>query len=132
MRSANTMVTWGTSGSVSYMFEALGVIVMAEGADEEAVMDVVLDAGAEDIVTHDDGTVEINCPSNCYVAVMGALETAGMAVESSEVTKRAENEITLSHDDGVKVLKLVDALEDLDDVVDVYTNADFPESVNEA
>ena len=75
---------------------------------------------------------EITCPSNCYVAVVSALEKAEMAIESSEVTKRAENEITLSHDDGVKVLKLVDALEDLDDVVDVYTNADFPDSVYEA
>jgi transcriptional/translational regulatory protein YebC/TACO1 len=62
---------------------------------------------------------------------MAALEAADMAVESSEVTKRAENEVELSHDDGVKVLRLVDALEDLDDVVDVYTNADFPESVYE-
>jgi len=121
----------GTSGSVSYMFQSLGIIIMAEGADEETVMDVVLDAGAEDIVTHDDGTVEINCPPQNYLAVMAALEEAGMAVESSEVTKRAENEITVSHEDGLKVMKLVDALEDLDDVVDVFTNADFPESVYE-
>ena len=119
----------GTSGSVSYMFQSLGIIVMAEGADEESVMDVVLDAGAEDIVTHDDGTVEITCPPQSYLDVMTALEAADMPVESSEVTKRAENEITLSHDDGVKVLRMVDALEDLDDVVDVFTNADFPESV---
>jgi YebC/PmpR family DNA-binding regulatory protein len=121
----------GTSGSVSYMFESLGVIEMAEGADEETVMDVVLDAGAEDIITHDDGTVEVNCPSASYVPVMAALEAAEMKVETSEVTKRAENEIELSHDDALKVMRLVDALEDLDDVVDVYTNADFPESVYE-
>ena len=122
----------GTSGSVSYLFESLGVIIMAEGAEEEAVMDVVLDAGAEDIVTHDDGTVEVNCPPQSYLDVMTALEKAEMSVASSEVTKRAENEVALSHDDGLKVIKLVDALEDLDDVVDVYTNADFPESVYEA
>lgn len=119
----------GTSGSVAYMFQSLGVILMAEGADEEAVMDVVLDAGAEDIVTHDDGSVEITCPSTAYLAVMAALEAADMSVETSEVTKRAENEIALSQDDAEKVMRLVDAIEDLDDVVEVFTNADFPESM---
>jgi len=119
----------GTEGSVAYMFEKLGVILMAEGADEEQVMDVVLDAGAEDIVTHDDGSVEINCPAESYVAVVSALNAAEMPIESSEVVQKAANEITLSDDDAEKVMKLVDALEDLDDVQDVFTNADFPESV---
>jgi len=119
----------GNEGSVAYMFQKLGVIIMAEGADEEQIMDVVLDAGAEDIVTHDDGTVEINCAAGDYVAVVSALNEADMAMESSEVTQRAENEIALSDDDAVKVMKLVDALEDLDDVQEVYTNADFPESI---
>lgn len=119
----------GTSGSVAYMFQKLGVILMAEGADEEQVMDVVLDAGAEDIVTHDDGSVEITCAPEAYVPVMAALEAAEMAVESSEVTMRAENEVALSEGDAEKVMRLVDALEDLDDVVEVFTNADFPESV---
>jgi len=119
----------GNEGSVAYMFQKLGVIIMAEGADEEQVMDVVLEAGAEDIVTHDDGTVEINCAAGDYVAVVSALNEADMAMESSEVTQRAENEIALSDDDAVKVMKLVDALEDLDDVQEVYTNADFPESI---
>lgn len=118
----------GTSGSVAYMFTSVGVIEMAEGADEEAVMEVALDAGAEDIVTHDDGTVEVNCPPSEYVSVMAALEEAQMAVANSEVTKRAENEITLSDEDAQKVMKLIDALEDLDDVVEVFSNADFPES----
>ena len=118
----------GTSGSVAYMFNSLGVIIMGEGADEESVMDVALEAGAEDIITHDDGTVEVLCPPSEYVAVMSALEQAEMAVAESEVTKRAENEISLSEEDAEKVLKLVDALEDLDDVVDVFTNADYPES----
>lgn len=119
----------GTDGSVAYMFNKLGVIIMAEGADEEAVMEVVLDAGAEDIVTHDDGTVEINCAANDYVAVVSALNDAEMAIESSEVTQRAESEIEVTEADGEKVMKLVDALEDLDDVQEVYTNADFPESL---
>ncbi|MFT5572190.1 MAG: YebC/PmpR family DNA-binding regulatory protein [Cryomorphaceae bacterium] len=119
----------GTEGSVAYMFEKLGVILMATGADEEAVMEVVLDAGAEDIVTHDDGSVEITCPAENYVAVVSALNSAEMAIESSEVEQRAANEIPLSESDGEKVMKLVDALEDLDDVQDVFTNADFPESM---
>ena len=102
---------------------------MAEGADEEEVMDVVLDAGAEDIVTHEDGTVEINCSAADYVAVVSALNDAKMEIESSEVTQRAENEIEVSESDGEKVMRLVDALEDLDDVQEVFTNADFPESM---
>ena len=119
----------GTSGSVAYMFQSLGSIIMAEGLDEEAVMDVALEAGADDIVTHEDGTVEVTCPASEYVSLIQAFEKAEMDVAESEVTKRAENEIALSDDDAEKVLKLVDALEDLDDVVDVFTNADFPESV---
>jgi len=119
----------GTDGSVAYMFNQLGVVIMAEGADEEEVMDVVLDAGAEDIVTHEDGTVEINCSAADYVAVVSALNDAKMEIESSEVTQRAENEIEVSESDGEKVMRLVDALEDLDDVQEVFTNADFPESM---
>ena len=119
----------GTSGSVAYMFQSLGSIIMGKDLDEEAVMDVALEAGAEDIVTHEDGTVEVTCPPSEYVSLIQAFEKAEMAVAESEVTKRAENEIALSDDDAEKVLKLVDALEDLDDVVDVFTNADFPESV---
>ena len=117
----------GTSGSVAYMFNSMGVIEMAEGADEEAVMEVALEAGADDIITHEDGTVEVTCPPSDYVAVMDALKEADMAVANSEVTKRAENEIALSVEDSEKVMKLIDALEDLDDVVDVFSNADFPE-----
>lgn len=119
----------GTEGSVSYMFENVGVILLPEGTDEEAAMDVVLDAGAEDIVTHDDGAVEITCPAEAFPQVVSALEEADMAVESSEVVQKADNEITLSESDGEKVMKLIDALEDLDDVQDVFTNADFPESL---
>lgn len=119
----------GTEGSVAYMFEKLGVILLPAGTDEEDVMEVVLDAGAEDIVTHDDGSVEITCAAENYVGVVSALNAAEMPIESSEVVQRAANEISLSEADGEKVMKLIDALEDLDDVNDVYTNADFPESM---
>ena len=119
----------GTEGSVAYMFERLGVILMPAGADEEQVMDVVLEAGAEDIVTHDDDTVEITCPSEALHDVVNALIEADMAPESSEVVQRAAKEITLNDADAEKVMKLIDALEELDDVQDVFTNADFPDSV---
>jgi len=119
----------GTEGSVAYMFDKLGVILMAEGVDEDSVMDVVLDAGADDVITHDDGSVEVNCAPGDYVAVVSALTEAGMEMASSEIVQRAQNEISLSEDDAEKVMKLIDALEDLDDVQDVFTNADFPESV---
>ena len=119
----------GTEGSVAYMFDKVGVILMAEGAEEDSVMDVVLDAGAEDVITHEDGSIEVNCAPTDYVAVVSALNEAGMAMESSEIAQRAANEITLSEDDAEKVIKLIDALEDLDDVQEVFSNADFPESV---
>lgn len=119
----------GTAGSVAYMFENLGVVLLPDGTDEEQVMDIVLDAGAEDIVTHDDGTVEITCPAEAYLAVMSALETAELEPISSEVVQKADNEIALSESDGEKVMRLIDALEELDDVQDVFTNADFPESL---
>ena len=118
----------GTAGSVAYMFDKLGVILMAEGADEDAVMDIVLDAGAEDVITHEDGSVEVNCSPADYVAVITALNEAKMEMESSEILQRAANEISLGDDDSVKVMKLVDALEDLDDVQEVFTNADYSEA----
>ena len=117
----------GTSGSVAYMFNSLGVIEFAEGADEDAVMEIALEAGADDVVTQEDGSIEVICAPSDYIAVMAAFEKAEMAVANSEVTKRPENEITLSVDDSEKVIKLIDALEDLDDVVEVFSNADFPE-----
>ena len=119
----------GTEGSVAYMFEKLGVIVLPEGTDEEAVMDIVLDAGAEDIVTHDDGTVEITCPAEAHHAVMTVVVESGMEPISSEVVQKAANEIALDENSGEKVMKLIDALEELDDVQDVFTNADFPDSL---
>ena len=121
----------GTDGSVAYMFDKVGVILMAEGAEEDAVMDGVLDAGADDVVTHDDGSIEVNCAPSDYVAVITALNEASMEMESSEIVQRAANEIALGDDDALKVMKLVDALEELDDVQDVFTNADFPESAFE-
>ena len=119
----------GTEGSVAYMFDRIGVISLPAGTDEEVVMELVLDAGAEDIETLDDETVEIQCPPEVFNAVVNTLIEAGMAPESSEVLQKPTNEVALSDDDAEKVMRLVDALEDLDDVQDVFTNAEFPDSM---
>ena len=118
----------GTEGSVAYLFERIGLITMAPGCDEDDIMELVLDAGAQDIESEDD-TVQVLCPPETFNAVVNALIEAGYEPESSEVVQRAALEVSLSHEDAEKVMKLVDALEDLDDVQDVFTNADFPESI---
>ena len=119
----------GTEGSVAYMFEKLGVILLPAGADEETVMDIALEAGADDIVTHDDGTIEITSPPENHPSVESALIDANIEIESAEVVQRAANEVSLEQEDAEKVMRLIDALEDLDDVQDVFTNADFPDSI---
>ena len=121
----------GTSGSVAYLFNKIGVLLMAEGVDEEAVMDIALENGAQDIETADDGTVEITCAPADYIALNEALTKADMKPESSEVVQKASLEIDLNDSDAEKVMKLIDMLEELDDVQDVFTNANFPDSVLE-
>lgn len=121
----------GTSGSVAYLFNKIGVLLMPEGIDEETVMDIALENGAEDIETAEDGIVEIICASGDYISLNEALTNADMKPESSEVVQKASLEIDLSENDAEKVLKLVDMLEELDDVQDVFTNANFPDSVLE-
>ena len=119
----------GTEGSVAYMFENIGVILLPDSSDEENIMDITLEAGAEDIITHDDSTVEVSCPAPAYHEVLNALQAAGINPISSEVVQKADNEIKLDLSAGEKVLRLIDALEDLDDVQDVFTNADFPDAL---
>ena len=103
----------GTEGSVAYMFEKLGVILLPAGADEETVMDIALEAGADDIVTHDDGTIEITSPPENHTSVESALIDANIEIESAEVVQRAANEVSLEQEDAEKVMRLIDALEDL-------------------
>jgi YebC/PmpR family DNA-binding regulatory protein len=119
----------GVAGSVSFLFERFGMVLLSEGTDEEQVMDIALDAGAEDIETHDDGSVEVTTPPEAFHAVVSALVDAGFTPETSEIVQRAASETSLSVEDAEKVLKLIDAIEELDDVHDVFTNADFPDSV---
>jgi YebC/PmpR family DNA-binding regulatory protein len=122
----------GTSGSVAYMFANVGVIQFAPGTDEDAVMEVALESGAEDVITADDDSIEVVTTPDNYMAVKDALKAAGISAEQAEVTMRANSMASLSDKEGETMLKLLDALDELDDVQNVYSNADIPDSVYEA
>jgi YebC/PmpR family DNA-binding regulatory protein len=122
----------GTSGSVAYMFANTGVFQFAPGTDEDAVMEAALESGAEDVITADDGSIEVLTSPDDFIAVKRALEVANLVAEQAEVTMRASNSATLSDKEGESMLKLLDALDELDDVQNVYSNADIPDSVYEA
>lgn len=113
----------GTDGSVAFMFKHCGQFYLAPGTSEDRVMEVALDAGAEDVLTHDDGSIEVVSAPADYEAVKAALDKAGLAPASSDITMKPLNETELSGDDAAKMQKLLDALEDLDDVQQVYTTA---------
>jgi len=113
----------GTEGSVAFQFKHCGQFVFAPGASEDRVMEVALDAGAEDVVTGEDGSIEVLSAPGDFEEVKNALEAAGLKPEIAEVTMRAENPIEVSGEDAVRMQKLLDVLEDLDDVQDVFHNA---------
>jgi len=113
----------GTEGSVAFQFKHCGQLIFAPGTSEDKVMEVALDAGAEDVVTDDDGAIEVLTAFADYESVKQALEAAGLTPEVAGVTMRPENTIELSGDDAARMQKLLDVLEDLDDVQDVYHNA---------
>ncbi|CAN5431769.1 YebC/PmpR family DNA-binding transcriptional regulator [soil metagenome] len=117
----------GTEGSVSFQFKHCGQLVFAPGTDEDKVMEVALEAGAEDVVTDEDGAIEVLTTPVDFEAVKNALEAAGLKPEVAEVTMRAENTIELSGEEGAKMQRLLDVLEDLDDVQDVFHNAAIQE-----
>lgn len=119
----------GTDGSVSYMFNEIGVFPFADDVDEDKLMEVALDAGADDVAMDDDGSYEVICSSAEFMAVNNALEEAGFDTDEGEVTMRADNLSPLDAEGAEKLLRLVDALEELDDVRNVYSNADIPEEV---
>lgn len=113
----------GTEGSVSFQFKHCGQFVFAPGTSEDKLMEVALEAGAEDVLTDDDGAIEVITSPADFESVKQALDAAGLKPEVAEVTMRAENTIDLSEDDAVRMQKLLDVLEDLDDVQAVYHNA---------
>ena len=117
----------GTDGSVAYLFTKVGVLNFAPGTSEEVVMEAALEAGADDVVAAEDGSIEVITAPETYDDVKAALEAAGLEPENSEITMRASLEVELDVESGEKVLRLLDALEDLDDTQDVFSNADIPE-----
>lgn len=119
----------GTSGSVAFQFTETGVISYPAGTDQETVMEVALEAGADDLVENDDGSFDVLTAPDAFAAVKEALDGAGLVAESAEVTMRAGNTVALGLDDARSMIKLLDMLEDLDDTQNVYSNADIPEAV---
>lgn len=117
----------GTDGSVAYLFSKIGVLNFAPGTSEDDVMEVALEAGADDVVTEEDGSLEVITTPEAYSDVVKAMRDADLKPENSEITMRASLQVELDTDTGEKVLRFLDVLEDLDDTQDVYSNADIPE-----
>ena len=113
----------GTEGSVAFQFKHCGQLIFAPGTSEDRVMEVALDAGADDVITHDDGAIEVLTPYTEFEAVKNALAAAGLKAEIAEVTMRADNMIDMAGHEAARMQKLLDVLEDLDDTQDVFHNA---------
>lgn len=112
----------GTDGSVAYLFRHCGQFLFSPETDETRLLEVALEAGAEDIIDNDDGSIEVITTPDMFVAVKEALDNADLQAELAEVTWKSETEVLLEGDDAAKMQKLLDALEDIDDVQDVYTS----------
>ena len=115
----------GLNGSVAFLFRRLGVLTYAPGANEDRLMEAALEAGADDVVKQDDGSVEVLIAPDQFLTVVEAMGRAGLKPDHAEVTQRAGSDILLSGDEAERMWKLLEALEDLDDVQHVYSNADF-------
>ncbi|GAB6068552.1 YebC/PmpR family DNA-binding transcriptional regulator [Methylothermus subterraneus] len=118
-----------TAGAVAYLFTQMGVINYPAGSNEDAIMEVALEAGAEDVVGHEDGSLEVLTSPDDFAKVKQALIAAGLEPESAEITMRASTSVRLSAEDAEKMVRLLERLEDLDDVQQVYSNADISEEV---
>jgi len=119
----------GTDGCVAFMFNQKGIISLASGLDEDSVMEVALEAGAEDIVANDDTSIDVFTTPDDYATVKDALDAAGFEAQSAEVTMHPDNTVSLELDDAQKAIAMIDAFEELDDVQQVYSNADFSDEV---
>ncbi|MGR9051958.1 MAG: YebC/PmpR family DNA-binding transcriptional regulator [Gammaproteobacteria bacterium] len=119
----------GTDGSVAYLFNKVGIISYPNTIDEDAIMEAALEAGGEDVVTNDDGSIDVITAPENYLDVKNALIEAGFEPENSEVTMQATTNTALDADAAEKMLRLIDRLEDLDDVQNVYSNADISEDI---
>lgn len=119
----------GTSGSVGYLFNKRGLILLPAGADADRVMEIAIEAGADDVILQDDGSIEVYTDPADFEAVQTALRDANMLMDSAELTMIASTEVSLQGDDAESMMKLLDTLEDLDDVQNVHSNADLPEEL---
>ncbi len=115
----------GTAGSVAFQFKHCGQLIFAPGTNEDKVMEVALEAGADDVIVDDEGAIEVLTSYADFEAVKNALEAAGLKPEVAEVTMRSENPIAMSGEDAAKMQRLLDVLEDLDDVQAIYHNAEM-------
>ncbi len=122
----------GTDGSVAYMFTKQGVISFAPGGDEDAIMEAALEAGAEDVITNDDASIDVITEPEMMSDVRDSIVAAGIEPDNAEVTFSASTNAQLDADDAEKLLKMVDTLEDLDDVQEVYTNAEIADEIMQA
>lgn len=119
----------GTDGSVAYLFTKQGLLTYPAGSDEDSIMETALEAGAEDVVSNEDGTIDVVTTPESFVDVKQAMTEGNLEPENAEITMTASTNVDLELDDAEKILKLVEMLEDLDDVQNVYTNADFSDEV---
>jgi len=122
----------GTDGSVAYMFNKQGIISYEPGADEDAVMEAALEAGAEDVVSNDDGSIDVMTTPEDFADVKDAMVAAGFEPANAEVTFEAATKTELDQDGAEKLMKMIDALEDLDDVQEVYSNAEIADDILES
>jgi len=121
----------GTSGSVAYLFSKQGIFSYEPGVDEDRLMEVALESGADDIVNNDDGSVDVICQPDAFLGLQESLKQAELEASFAEVSMRAGTMAAVSDKDAEKIIRLIDVLEELDDVQNVYSNADFPEGVLE-
>jgi YebC/PmpR family DNA-binding regulatory protein len=119
----------GTDGSVAYLFSKQGILSYPAGADEDTIMEAALEAGADDVTTNDDGSIDVLTTPESFMDVKEAMVAAGHEPENAEITMQPSTTVDLNLEDAEKVLRLVDALEDLDDVQNVYSNADISEEI---
>lgn len=119
----------GTSGSVAFQFSEQGVLSYPAGCDENRIMEIAIEAGADDVASYEDGSVDVLTAPAAFSPVKEAMSAAGLEPVEAEVTQRAASNITLGLEDAQKMVKLLDLLEDLDDTQNVYSNADIPDAV---
>jgi YebC/PmpR family DNA-binding regulatory protein len=121
----------GTDGSVAYMFNRIGLLTYPAGSDEDAIMEAALEAGADDVVMNDDGSIEVSTSYEDYMSVKDAMVSAGFEPEHAEIIEKPTTETEVTLEDAEKIMRLIDVLDELDDVQEVHTNADFSDEVME-